>query len=188
MEILKVTVFARTYYMVIRHNYHFTVKIQLVNWWDFTLWNRGIGDPRVSCFPLPGQNGLVSNASVSYWTQWGGSQNRAMKSSTRGHSTRGSMCFLMTRPALQHFNPQCGAYLLSLFKAVFKAKSLKGRHRAGSFFGLMRGRTLKNEVEYHQIMFLHSIKKIKKIILWAFTIKRLTLSFIQCIGVWSDTV
>ena len=103
-----------------------------------------------------------------------------MKSATHGHSTRGSMRFLMTRPALQRFNPQREAYFWSLLKAVFKAKSVNGRHHAGSFSGFRHGRTLKNEVEYHQIMFLHSIKIKTKIILLAFTIKRLTLLLIQC--------
>ena len=68
-----------------------------------------------------------------------------MKSATRGHSTLGSIRFLMTRPALHRFNPQRGAYFLSFLKAVFRAKSrsVNGRHRAGGCSGLMRGRTKK---------------------------------------------
>ena len=68
-----------------------------------------------------------------------------MKSAARGHSTLGSIRFLMTRPALHRFNPQRGAYFLSLLKAVFRAKSVNGQRRAGGRSGLMRGCTKKKE-------------------------------------------
>ena len=78
---------------------------------QITLWNKGMGLPRFSCFPFLGLNTLASNSSVSSWTNDGGRRNLALKSAIRGHSTRRSLRSFIVRFARHLFSPHCRACL-----------------------------------------------------------------------------
>ena len=140
-----------------------------------TLWNNGIGEPRVSCLPFPGRKGLRSNSSVSSSTHCWGSLNLDWKSCIRGQLTLGSMRGLITRPILHRLRPQRGAYFWFTSSAFFLAKCWKGRPRVTGLVGFVLGRPAKEKRHCYGKIHIHLVGWIRvcrisciKLTIWEF--------------------